>query len=154
MMNDLTGMEGRKLRMPSVSPLRVMGRVTGRQRGWALGINTIPFHFPATAFPAEMATPRPANLSSVWLSEAMTICDSLLWRVHIRMDPGTSTEAGGGHCCVTDADFCLSRPVGYCGVWGMIDYGQYETDFLHRMYQQVLYTTKVWGWNFLLIRKM
>lgn len=64
MMNDLTGMEGRKLRMPSVSPLRVMGRVTGRQRGWALGINTIPFHFPATAFPVEMATPQPTNLSS------------------------------------------------------------------------------------------
>lgn len=107
MMNDLTGMEGRKLRMPSVSPLRVMERVTGRQRGWALGINTIPFHFPATAFPVEMATPRPANLSSVWLWEAMTICNSLLRGVHIRMDTGwlaMSTEAGGGCFCVTDWD--------------------------------------------------
>lgn len=33
MMNDLTGMEGRKLGMPSASPLRAVGRVTGRQRG-------------------------------------------------------------------------------------------------------------------------
>lgn len=106
-MNDLTGMEGRKLRMPSVSPLRVMGRVTGRQRGWALGINTIPFHFPATAFPVEMATPRPANLSSAWLWEAMTICNSLLREVHISMDTGwlaLGTEAGGGCWCVTDWD--------------------------------------------------
>lgn len=78
MMNDLTGMEGRKLRMPSVSPLRVVGRVTGRQRGWALGINTIPFHFPASAFPVEMATPQPYNVSSVWAQAAMTVCNSLL----------------------------------------------------------------------------
>lgn len=94
MMNDLTGMEGRKLRMPSVSPLRVMGRVTGRQRGRALGINTIPFHFPASAFPVEMATPRPANLSSARLWEAMTICDSLLRGVHTMF----RVDAGGGRC--------------------------------------------------------
>lgn len=83
MMNDLTGMEGRKLRMPSVSPLRVVGRVTGRQRGWALGINTIPFHFPASVFPVETATPQPNNLSSVWLREAMTVCNTLLRGVHL-----------------------------------------------------------------------
>lgn len=78
MMNDLTGMEGRKLRMPSVSPLGLVGRVTGRQRGWALGINTIPFHFPASAFPVETATPLLDNLSSARLREAMTICDFLI----------------------------------------------------------------------------
>lgn len=96
MMNDLTGVEGRKLRMPSVSPLRVMGRVTGRQRGWALGINTIPFHFPANAFPVEMATPWPANLSSsVWLSEATTICNSLVKVVHIGRDNRVLRQQGG-----------------------------------------------------------
>lgn len=78
MMNDLTGMEGRKLRMPSVSSLRLVGRVTGRQRGWALGINTIPFHFPASAFPVETATPLLDNLSSARLREATTICNFLI----------------------------------------------------------------------------
>lgn len=154
MMNDLTGMEGRKLRMPSVSPLRVMGRVTGRQRGWALGINTIPFHFPATAFPVETATPRPANLSSAWLWEAMTICDSLLWGGSYQ--DGSRYECRGrrrgGRCCVTDADFCLWSQQASVETGGWVTMGC--TEHLHRMYQhEVLYTTKVWEWNFPLIRK-
>lgn len=110
MMNDLTGMEGRKLRMPSVSPLRVVGRVTGRQRGWALGINTIPFHFPASAFPVEMAKPRLDNLSSVWLREAMTICDSLLRGVHIPgwIQVGWLQVDRQEEAAVTDADRCIT----------------------------------------------
>lgn len=95
MMNDLTGMEGRKLGMPSASALRAVGRVTGRQRGWALGINTIPFHFTDTAFPVEMASPQPTNLSAERLREAMTICESLLRGVHQDADKlATSRERG------------------------------------------------------------
>lgn len=105
MMNDLTGMEGRKLRMPSVSPLRVMGRVTGRQRGWALGINTIPFHFPATAFPVEMATPQPTNLSSTVRGDD-----------NLRLSFEKGSYQGGYRltmsredCCAANAEFCSWR---------------------------------------------
>lgn len=154
MMNDLTGMEGRKLRMPSVSPLRVMGRVTGRQRGWALGINTIPFHFPATAFPVEMATPRPANLSSVCLWEAMTICKSLLRGVHIRMGTGwlaMSTEAGGGGASLgnsvrTTVDLWSQWATVESRGWVIMDYPRLIWGNIykcHRIYKHAIYWMSV-----------